>query len=320
MYKKLKGVVNVSGNSIRYTKKGVTKQIVLTACITTFLVAGAAEYSVDNGLITFAQGKIEGNLVENINVAGLTLKEFSKIPSIKDAIVFVEEIDENENGEIQLMSLDNASIMRDVPEINLMSISEEVEGVINNIDIEDVEKALLESYGLSSDYKVTLGDEVGVSSETKKLVTPGTPTNRYSTLLEVRSAAKHVDETYEGKAIKLDKRNRELVERLVQGEAGAEGFIGAALVAQTIRDTMLHDNCYDLMKIKKSHGYTGSLKIEPNQEVKDAVSFIFDKGGYVVKHRLMYFYAFKLVKSPFHEAQKFIIEHGGHRFFDERIR
>ena len=51
--------------------------------------------------------------------------------------------------------------------------------------------------------------------------------------------------------------------------------------------------------------------------LKQAVSFIFN-GGYAVKHRILYFYAPAFVNSEWHETQKFVVEHGGHRFFDRR--
>ena len=114
----------------------------------------------------------------------------------------------------------------------------------------------------------------------------------------------------------LDAENRNTLERLVMGEAGNQGFIGAALVAQTIHDTMLHDNNFNVNSIRSSHGYMGSVDLEPNNDVKSAVAFIFDKGGMAVQHRLIYFYAPKVTSSDFHEKQKFIVKYGGHKFFD----
>ena len=307
----------MSNNSYKYTRKSVVKQVVAATSIISLLVIGVGEYSVDKGLIKFAQGKPVGNIVKPLNNDGVTLKKFSEVPEIKKSIIFVEETDVEETYNTLLSVEEAVEEEQELPEINLMSVVVEAKELLSSASGAELENNILASYGLSSDYKVTLGDEVGVSSATKKLVTPGTPTGRDSTLLEVRNAAKHIDENYEGKSVKLSKHNRDLVERLVQGEAGAEGFIGAALVAQTIRDTMLEDNVYDLMTIKRTHGYSGGLTIEPNQEVLDAVAFIFDNGGYIVQHRLIYFYSPDNVKSSFHESQKFIIEHGGHRFFDE---
>lgn len=125
-----------------------------------------------------------------------------------------------------------------------------------------------------------------------------------------------IDPTYSGTSVELTTENRYYVEHLVMGEAGNQGFIGAALVAQTIRDTMVDENCYDVLKIKKEHAYAGSLDYEPNEDVLNAVAFIFDRGGMAVQHRLIYFYAPELVSSDFHESQMFIVTYGSHKFFD----
>lgn len=123
------------------------------------------------------------------------------------------------------------------------------------------------------------------------------------------------DENYNPIVIAVE--DRSLLESLVMGEASGEGFEGAALVAQCIRDTMIKDNNFNTMSIKRNHGYSGSVKKEPSEEVKQAVAFIFDNGGYVVRHELSYFYAPKVCYSKFHESQEFVIEYGGHRFFEK---
>lgn len=126
-----------------------------------------------------------------------------------------------------------------------------------------------------------------------------------------------VDENYCGCVLSITGENRDVLERLVMGEAGNQGFVGAALVAQTIHDTMLRDNQYDVRTIKSSHGYAGTLDREPNENVKDAVAFIFDEGGMAVQHELRYFYAPSKVQSTFHEGCQFIVAYGGHKFFDD---
>ena len=128
----------------------------------------------------------------------------------------------------------------------------------------------------------------------------------------------NVDTNYYGSKLVLTKESRDILERLVEGEAGAEGYVGAALVAQTLHDTMLEVNCFDTMTIKQWYKYSGRIDREPCDDVKRAVAFIFDNGGMAVQHKLKYFYAPDLVSSKFHESQEFVIEHGGHRFFDER--
>lgn len=127
-----------------------------------------------------------------------------------------------------------------------------------------------------------------------------------------------VDPNYTGKVVKVTGCDRDILERLVMGEAGGEGYLGACLVAQCIRDTMVEDNVSTVEQVRRAYGYTGSLSREPNSDVKKAVAFIFDQGGYAVKHKIHYFYAFKWCKSSWHETQEFIIQYGGHRFFDRR--
>lgn len=129
-------------------------------------------------------------------------------------------------------------------------------------------------------------------------------------------AGDRIDSNYHGQSIVLDSENRHTLECLVMGEAGNQGFIGAALVAQTIHDTMLNDGDFNVNSIRIKHGYTGSIDNEPNDDVKQAVAFIFDKGGMAVQHRLIYFYAPKVTSSDFHENQKFIVTYKGHKFFD----
>lgn len=135
-----------------------------------------------------------------------------------------------------------------------------------------------------------------------------------SALLEIANP----DVNYNGTSLALTAADRDLLERLVMGEAGAEGYKGAALVAQCIRDTMIYKGYDSVEAVRKGCKYSGSLKREPNQNVKDAVAFIFDEGGYAVRHKIFYFYAFKHTKSSWHETNPFVIQHGGHRFFDSK--
>ena len=127
------------------------------------------------------------------------------------------------------------------------------------------------------------------------------------------------DKNYSTKVVGITGVNRDNLERLVMGEAGGEGFEGACLVAQAIKDTMLLENNYNVKSIKKLYRYSASLEHKPSQDVINAVRYIFDDGGYAVKHRIIYFYAPRWVKnnwSGFHESQNFIIKWGGHKFFD----
>lgn len=127
----------------------------------------------------------------------------------------------------------------------------------------------------------------------------------------------HVDPSYKGQVVTVTGYDRQLLECLVFGEAGGEGFYGQALVAQAIRDTMLMDGISSIQEVISKYKYSGSTKKGTSDSVKEAVKFIFDEGNYVVQHRVIYFYAPKYCSSSFHESQEFIIEYGGHRFFDD---
>lgn len=123
------------------------------------------------------------------------------------------------------------------------------------------------------------------------------------------------DENYVGTVVELAPEDRDLLEHLVMGEAGAEGFEGAALVAQAIRDAITYKGFSSVAEVRKALSYSGSVTKEPNEDTMKAVSYIFDDGGCAVKHKIFYFYSYKKVKSNWHESQQFVAEVGNHRFF-----
>jgi len=124
------------------------------------------------------------------------------------------------------------------------------------------------------------------------------------------------DANYVSYSISLTATDRDILQRLVMGEAGGEGFIGCCLVAQAIRDTMISDGYKSVEHVRTSMGYQASLYNTPNQDAIDAVNFIFDQGGAAVQHSIIYFYAPALCTSGFHESQEFVVAHNSHRFFD----
>ncbi len=124
------------------------------------------------------------------------------------------------------------------------------------------------------------------------------------------------DPNYISYSVELTDYDRDVLEHLVMGEAGGEGYIGACLVAQAIRDTLVRDGYKSVEHLRNSMGYYGSLYNTPNQNVLDAVEFIFDEGGAAVQHHIVYFYAPAICTSGFHESQEFVVEYNSHRFFD----
>ena len=123
------------------------------------------------------------------------------------------------------------------------------------------------------------------------------------------------DYNYKPQPIKLSDKDRDLAYRIVMGEMGSEGFIGTALVAQAIRDTMNLEGYTSIQQVIKNYGYVGSTSIAPNQASIDAVNFIFDQNGSAVQHRILFFYA-TWITSNWHESQNFICQYSCVRFFD----
>ena len=121
------------------------------------------------------------------------------------------------------------------------------------------------------------------------------------------------DYSYNPSYVSLSSYDRAKLERLVMGEAGTMGFTGCAVVAQAIRDAMNRSGTSSIDQIISEYQYFGSTDIEPNQDVRDAVSFIFDENGAAVQHRVMCFY---IGYSSWHETQTFLTEIDGVRFFD----
>lgn len=123
------------------------------------------------------------------------------------------------------------------------------------------------------------------------------------------------DDNYHGNIVELEESDRELLERIVMGEAGTEGYIGAALVAQCIRDSIVYEGYGSVSDVISDLRYDGKTDEEPNVDVKRAISYVFDLGGSAVQHEIIYFYAPGLVKSDFHEKLELVVEYGGHKFF-----
>lgn len=109
---------------------------------------------------------------------------------------------------------------------------------------------------------------------------------------------------------------RDIVERVVMAEAGGEGFDGQRLVAQCILNTAEAMDLRPDAVVLAPNQYA-SPAAEASQEVKDAVSAVFDDGEMVTGEPIRWFYAPRYVYSEWHESKVFVLEYGGHRFFKE---
>lgn len=127
------------------------------------------------------------------------------------------------------------------------------------------------------------------------------------------------DPSYSPRPVSLTKEDYDLACRIVMGEMGSEGFVGASIVAQAIRDTMNLEGYTTVGEVIRRYGYSGSTGIRPNKNSIDAVNFIFGENGSAFQHRVLYFYASNWSTSRWHESQRFIYQHNNVRFFDRNF-
>lgn len=207
----------------------------------------------------------------------------------------------------------NVCLISDIKLTNtdIVDISGSVIDKNNNIQVlEDTTKSNSLLVDLVADTLKEVEDQETKNKRSGRAIV-NTNVDQTGALFEIEYA----DANYRNAIVTLTPEDRDLLERLVMGEAGGSGFEGAALVAQAIRDTMVYKGFGSVAEVRKACGYYGSIKKTPNQDTLDAVRFIFDEGGMAVKHPIFYFYAYRSCTSSFHESQKFIIQHGGHRYF-----
>lgn len=146
--------------------------------------------------------------------------------------------------------------------------------------------------------------EVSRTSPTAWAVEPDKPEQSTETVLQ-STATRYT----------LTAAERDTVERVVMAEAGAEPYEGQIAVAQCILNACeLEDMRPDEIVIE--YQYTDN-RPDPTDEVKAAVSAVFDNGETVTDAEILYFYAPALVKSEWHESQSYVMTVGGHRFFEE---
>ena len=124
------------------------------------------------------------------------------------------------------------------------------------------------------------------------------------------------DYSYACYHVELTDDDRELLECLCYGEFGSGGFIGAAMIAQCVKDAMCFDGYSSVADVIKYCRYDGSTTSGTSDECIQAVRYIFDDDGSAVQHRMLYMYNPYMVKSSFHESQEFVLSYQGVRFFD----
>ena len=118
------------------------------------------------------------------------------------------------------------------------------------------------------------------------------------------------DDSYIPAKINLTDEEVEELARIVEGEFGGGGFIGCALIAQSIRDAMVTFG-YSAMEIRENMQYYGYANPE-SMGVYEAIKWIFD-GHAVVQHRILV-----MNNSPggWHATQNFVVYYQGVWFYD----
>ncbi len=124
------------------------------------------------------------------------------------------------------------------------------------------------------------------------------------------------DTSYQCAKVTLSESDRDLLERLCMGEYGSGGFVGACLIAQSVKNAMCFDGYSSVQDVIDNYHYTGSTNVGKNANCVNAVEYIFDENHDAVQHRLLYMYNPTLVQSAFHESQNYIMSYGDVRFFD----
>ena len=114
----------------------------------------------------------------------------------------------------------------------------------------------------------------------------------------------------------LTDSERGIVERVVMAEAAGEGFDGQRLVAQCILNTAEAMDMRPDEVVTAPNQYASPAN-EASQEVKEAVSAVFDNGDMVTDEPIRWFYNDKLVYSEWHEGKRFVMYFGNHKFFAE---
>ena len=103
--------------------------------------------------------------------------------------------------------------------------------------------------------------------------------------------------------------------RMVEGEAEDQDYIGKALVAQCIMNACKKDGL-NPSEVRTAYKYAGWNE-DVTEDTKEAVYDVFYFGRLQTDKQILYFYDPRYCVGDWHETQKFALEYGCHRFFEE---
>lgn len=116
----------------------------------------------------------------------------------------------------------------------------------------------------------------------------------------------------------LTEEETALVCEIVYAEAGNQGFYGQVLVAQCIRNACEIDGIRPAEAIEIFQ--YAKPKANPPEEVKKAVTAVFDENYKITELPILYFYSTAGgFVSNWHETQDYVLTHKDHKFFCRKI-
>lgn len=125
------------------------------------------------------------------------------------------------------------------------------------------------------------------------------------------------DPGYSCPQITLTEKDREQLEGLCYSELGIGGFVGAALIAQAVKNAMAFEGYQTVEDVVINCHYEGRTDTGTNEACRQAVRYIFDDNHDAIQHRVLYNYDPAAVESDFHESQRYLLTYMGERFFDK---
>lgn len=111
----------------------------------------------------------------------------------------------------------------------------------------------------------------------------------------------------------------DLLLNVILAECRGEEVMGQIAVAQCIRDMMEYSGASAVDVISK-YGYATEILAPVSEETrsiaKDVITKVFVQGVRATPYRILFFYNPDVVKSEWHESQKYVMTLGRHKFFD----
>lgn len=167
-------------------------------------------------------------------------------------------------------------------------------------------------------------EEATTISSEESLQEQSSDVREYSTE-EVKQEVHEVEEVEEEKVLEhiettfsLSDEERYIVEQVVMQECGHEPYEGIVAVAQCIYNTAIYKEMSPADVVSVPGQYASPSKEAANDNVKKAVSQVFDSEEFYVEEPIMFFYAPKYSAGTWHETSpnlEYVCTIGGHKFF-----